>query len=82
MAKVNVFRRLVQAILQRQADRLVDLVASHADRWDCGRSLNLNVSDVRFAGMMVQDMLLHTDFVSIAGYWLMLDWQDTWGDTL
>ena len=29
------------------------------------------------SGMMVQDMLLHTDFVSIAGYWLMLDWQDT-----
>ena len=25
---------------------------------------------------MVQDMLIHTDFVSIAGYWLMLDWQD------
>ena len=21
-------------------------------------------------------MLIHTDFVSIAGYWLMLDWQD------
>lgn len=29
------------------------------------------------SGMMVQDMLLHTDFVSVAGYWLMLDWQDT-----
>ena len=26
-------------------------------------------------GRMVQDMLIHTDFVSIAGYWLMLDWQ-------
>ena len=26
--------------------------------------------------MMVQDMLLHTDFVSVAGYWLMLDWQE------
>lgn len=29
------------------------------------------------SGRMVQDMLIHTDFVSIAGYWLMLDWQDT-----
>ncbi|CAJ1436563.1 unnamed protein product, partial [Effrenium voratum] len=29
------------------------------------------------SGRMVQDMLLHTDFVSVAGYWLMLDWQDT-----
>lgn len=28
------------------------------------------------AGRMVQDMLLHTDFVSVAGYWLMLDWQE------
>ena len=32
------------------------------------------------AGMMVQDMLLHTDFVSVAGYWLMLDWQEMPGD--